>query len=132
MNCDDVALVGLEGEHATHNGQSATIFDFDEASNLYGVELVSGDAIPAAVGAVRLSAVAIGGGASGGRGSSGRSTSHSPRLALRVRQAVEPLPPFDRASTPSTAAGLCAGLGGPGSWPWRTVSPLNFTRAHIN
>eukprot|EP00315_Gephyrocapsa_oceanica_P049036 CAMPEP_0185538010 /NCGR_PEP_ID=MMETSP1366-20130426/110730_1 /TAXON_ID=38817 /ORGANISM="Gephyrocapsa oceanica, Strain RCC1303" /LENGTH=355 /DNA_ID=CAMNT_0028149729 /DNA_START=33 /DNA_END=1098 /DNA_ORIENTATION=- len=61
----------------------------------------------AAVGSVRLSAVAIGAG-----GANSRSTSIAPRLALRVRQAAEPLraeplPPFGAVSTPSTAAGAC-------------------------
>ena len=43
-----VRLTNLEGEQARHNAEAGTIFEFDEASGLYGVELGSGDAIPVA------------------------------------------------------------------------------------
>ena len=40
-------LAGLEGEHAIHNGQAGTIFDYEPTSNTYGVELQEGgEALP--------------------------------------------------------------------------------------
>jgi HIV Tat-specific factor 1 len=49
-----VRLAGLEGEASAHNGAAGTVFDFDATSELYGVELGSGDALPVPVGAVIL------------------------------------------------------------------------------
>ena len=44
-----VKLAELQGEHAAHSGAAGTIFDYDAASGMYGVELGgSGDAIPVA------------------------------------------------------------------------------------
>ena len=44
-----VRLVGLEGDEARHNDAEGTIFDYDEASGMYGVELTGGDAVPVAL-----------------------------------------------------------------------------------
>ena len=53
-------IEGLEGEHSAHNGASATVFEFDEIAQLYGVELGSGDAIPLPVGAAVLPVQSVG------------------------------------------------------------------------
>ena len=51
----EVALVDLEGDLAAHNGKTATLFDYDDASRLYGAELSeSGDAIPVPAASVLL------------------------------------------------------------------------------
>jgi hypothetical protein len=55
-----VRIEGLVGEHSAHNGASATVFEFDEAAQLYGVELGSGDAIPLPVGAAVLPVQSVG------------------------------------------------------------------------
>ena len=49
-----VTLAGLDGDDAAHNGAAATIFDYDEESNMYGVELGSGDALAVAASSVVL------------------------------------------------------------------------------
>ena len=49
-----VRLLGLEGEQARHNDAQGTIFDYDEASAMYGVELEGGDAMAVALANVLL------------------------------------------------------------------------------
>jgi len=56
----DVWLVGLSDEMAQHNGAAATIFDYDEASDMYGVELADSEAIPVSVENVVLADGAVG------------------------------------------------------------------------
>ena len=55
-----VTLVGLEGEHATFNGATGTIFEYDATSGLYGVETVGGDALPVPAGCAKLADGAVG------------------------------------------------------------------------
>ena len=43
-----VRLTGLSGEHARHNAEEGTIFDYDDESNMYGVEMAGGEAVPVA------------------------------------------------------------------------------------
>ena len=49
-----VTLAGLDGDDAAHNGAAATIFDYDDEANMYGVELGSGDALAVAAASVVL------------------------------------------------------------------------------
>ena len=55
-----LTLLGLEGEHAVHNGQRATIFEYDDVACMYGVEIESGEALPVSVGCVVLDDGAVG------------------------------------------------------------------------
>ncbi|KAL3913724.1 MAG: hypothetical protein SGPRY_007881, partial [Prymnesium sp.] len=50
----------LSEAELAHNGAKGTIFEYDEASHMYGVELSSGEAIPLPVGSVRLPDGAVG------------------------------------------------------------------------
>ena len=50
-----VRLIGLEPPLAHHNGEEGTIFEYDAASGLYGIEMaISGDAIPVGPGCALL------------------------------------------------------------------------------
>ena len=49
-----VRLEGLDGDASTHNGVEGTIFEYNDAAEMYGVELASGDAIPVPVGCAVL------------------------------------------------------------------------------
>ena len=52
----EVTLAGLDGDIASHNGQRGTIFEYDEPSGCYGVELSreADVAIPVPVGCAVL------------------------------------------------------------------------------
>ena len=55
-----VRLEGLEGGEEAHNGSEGTVFDYDETSGMYGVELTSGDPLPVPVGCAVLPDGAVG------------------------------------------------------------------------
>ena len=57
-----VTLAGLEGPESAHNGAKGTIFDYDETSGMYGVELdqPAGEAVPVPVNGAVLPDGAVG------------------------------------------------------------------------